>query len=1137
MNSLSSPIENIASEYDVIVVGSGYGGAIMASRLARAGLKVCVLERGRERHPGEYPNTTLEAAEEVQWNLPVVGHKGSRTGLFDLHVNKDINVLVGCGLGGTSLINANVSIRPDARVFDDPCWPAGFRAENGAHLNAGYDRAEVMLAPRPYPQPPVGTHPSLPKLVALEASAAKMGQPFRRTHINVTFEDGVNSAGVAQKACTNCGDCCSGCNYGAKNTVLMNYLPDAWRHGAQIFVEVSVRHVERRDDGRWNVHYEALGVGRESFHAPTLTVVAKFVVLSAGTLGSTEILLRSRKNGLSLSDQIGQGFSGNGDMLGFGYNCTPRLDGLGFGHRPVASMPPTGPCITGVIDMRDPNLGVRDGIIIEEGSIPGAIVPLMPLMFKTAPGKTNTAPQHAVAQDLREADMFLAGPFHGATVHTQTYLVMGHEANSGTMRLDGDELRIDWPDVGTEPIFQKMNQRLVEATSALEGIAVRDLIWNPIFGDKLITVHPLGGCKMADSAESGVVDATCKVFASKAGTAVHEGLYVCDGSIIPTALGVNPLLTISALAERCAVLLATEQKLAIDYTYKGPIDANSAPRTPGIRFTETMKGYFSNAAHLDFQAAADQGKKDGSSFQFTLTIASEDVEAMIASPQHAARMVGTVNAPALSGQPLTVTQGIFNLFVQDPDAADTRLMKYSMNLVAADGRRFFFYGFKVITTRPFWDGWHDSSTLYITLHEGDEQGPVIGKGILVIEPEDFIRQLGTLDVTNATNATNAEERIATTARFGRYFAGVLYDYYGGVAGGLEYADSKVPLQKRRPLRAPGPRLQPFKCKDGTDLLLTRYQGGSKGPVMLVHGLGVSSRIFSTDTIETNLLEYLCAHGYDVWLLDFRSSTLLPASRTQYTADQIALEDYPAAVATVRELTGAPTIQVVAHCYGATTFTMALLAGLQGVRSAVISQVSTHVITPTLVSLKAGLHTPNLLDALGVASMTTNATSHAGFFSHLYDRALALYPVGPHEHCDSAVCHRISFMYSLLYEHAQLNASTHERLAELFGAATVRAFEGIAQMVRKGHVVDADGGDVYLAHLDRMALPIRFIHGAENQCFLPTSTEKTVEVLSAANGANLYSRKVIPGYGHIDCIFGRNASIDVFPAIVEHLDLT
>src|SRR6185369_7084860 len=151
MNRLSSPIGSIKPRYDVVVIGSGYGGSITASRLARAGKSVCVLERGRERQPGEFPNTVLEGGAEMQMDLPA-GHAGSRTGMFDFHVNHDISVLVGCGLGGTSLINANVSIRPDSRVFDDPRWPEALRREEGKRLRAGFELAEQMLGANPYPE-------------------------------------------------------------------------------------------------------------------------------------------------------------------------------------------------------------------------------------------------------------------------------------------------------------------------------------------------------------------------------------------------------------------------------------------------------------------------------------------------------------------------------------------------------------------------------------------------------------------------------------------------------------------------------------------------------------------------------------------------------------------------------------------------------------------------------------------------------------------------------------------------------------------------------------------------------------------------------------------------------------------------
>ena len=126
VDTLSSPIDKMRDAYDVLVVGSGYGGGIASSRLARAGRTVCLLERGEERQPGDYPNSGPRLLADVQFDSPIV-HAGSKTALLDVRYNKDINVVVGCGLGGTSLINAGIGLRPDSNVFDTQAWPAELR--------------------------------------------------------------------------------------------------------------------------------------------------------------------------------------------------------------------------------------------------------------------------------------------------------------------------------------------------------------------------------------------------------------------------------------------------------------------------------------------------------------------------------------------------------------------------------------------------------------------------------------------------------------------------------------------------------------------------------------------------------------------------------------------------------------------------------------------------------------------------------------------------------------------------------------------------------------------------------------------------------------------------------------------------
>lgn len=1133
MARLSTPIENLKARYDVVVVGSGYGGGIAASRLARAGRSVCLLERGRELEPGEYPDTLSEARREMQLETPA-GRVGSALGLFDFHVDKDINAVVGCGLGGTSLINANVSLRAVPAVFQDPCWPPELVADLPTRIEEGYQRAEEMLKPQPYPE----DWPRLPKLEALEKSAAAMGKAdrFYRPPINVTFADGTNHVGVEQKACINCGDCVSGCNHRAKNTTLMNYLPDARNHGAEIYTRASVRRVEKRDD-HWLVFYQLLGEGREKFDAPELFVAADVVVLAAGTLGSTEILLRSRAQGLPLSDALGKRFTGNGDVLAFAYDCDQEINGIGFGQRKPASIGPVGPCISGVIDLRD-TVELDQGFVIEEGSIPGAISPLLPASFAAAAtvGKdTDPGLLDRLQEKGRELLSFIRGAYHGAVHNTQTYLVMSHDGAGGRLVLDDDRLRIHWPDVGDEPIFETVNGALEQTTVPLGGEFVPDPLWTKLLGKSLVTVHPLGGCAIGRSAREGVVDHKSRVFAGSSGTEVHEGLYVADGSVVPRSLGVNPLLTISALAERACRLLAEDRGWTIDYSL--PSVPPPAPAEPavGVRFTETMRGFFSSDVTDDYRRAEAQGKEADSAMSFTLTIESDDLDDMLASPAHAARMVGTVSARALSAAPLTVQEGVFNLFVKDPHEVDTHRMVYRMKLASEEGKSYFFSGFKVVSDELATRLWHQTTTLYVTVHEGDdESAPVLGKGILHIAPADFLTQMSTME---ATNAPSLAARLEALGRFGKFFAGVLYDSYGGVFVGESYFDPDAPPRKKRPLRVGAPEIHDFTTSDGAALRLTRYRGGEKGPVLLVHGAGVSSRIFSTDLIDTNLLEFLYAHGYDCWLFDFRVSIALPASEQPSNGDQVATIDHPEAVAYVLGATGAESLQAVVHCYGANTFFMAMLAGLPGVRSIVCSQVATHLHTGTLTRIKTGLHTPSFLDHLGVDSLTAYVDSDSDWKAKLFDAALRFYPVSLDELCKSPVCHRITFMYALLYEHDQLDQLIHDNLHELFGMGNMATFEHLALMVRKGHVVSATGEEIYLPHLDRLAIPIEFIHGAENACYLPESTERTLTVLAEANGSELYSRHVIPGYGHIDCIFGKNAVRDVYPHVLAHLEKT
>jgi len=549
---LSSPLAELRDRYDVVIVGSGYGGAIAACRLARAGKSVCLLERGEERQPGEYPNHVTALVEQVQIDAPI-GRVGSHTALFDVRYNNDITVVIGCGLGGTSQINAGICLRPEPSVFADSAWPADLQ-EAGA-LDPWFDTAEAMLRPSVAPEDYLKSG----KTTALGLAATRLGAGLRPVPVLVNFEtlpDGLNHVGVAQQPCVGCGDCVSGCNYAAKSTLIMNYLPDAKAHSASLFTRTRVSWVGKAADG-WRVLGDVIGDGEAN---QPFAVSGAIVILAAGALGSTEILLRSRDQGLSLSDRLGAAFSGNGDTIGFAYDTDHVVHGVGLGGaRPDPRSAP-GPCSTAMVDLRaagDP----AAGMVMEDGAVPGALAGLLAPAFAAAAAVSGQSAPRSLGETLRRdgraIESGLLGAEAGAVARTLFLLLMGHDDSGGRLYLENDRIRVTWPGLGSRANVESDSQTLRRASLALGGTYIPNPIWNTLTNHNMVTGHPLGGCAMGEDAGRGVVNHKSQVFTG-AGDAVHAGLYVMDGSIVPSALGVNPLLTISALAERACHRLASD---------------------------------------------------------------------------------------------------------------------------------------------------------------------------------------------------------------------------------------------------------------------------------------------------------------------------------------------------------------------------------------------------------------------------------------------------------------------------------------------------------------------------------------------------------------------------------------------------
>ncbi|MBF6560275.1 MAG: alpha/beta hydrolase [Candidatus Binataceae bacterium] len=341
---------------------------------------------------------------------------------------------------------------------------------------------------------------------------------------------------------------------------------------------------------------------------------------------------------------------------------------------------------------------------------------------------------------------------------------------------------------------------------------------------------------------------------------------------------------------------------------------------------------------------------------------------------------------------------------------------------------------------------------------------------------------------------------------------------------------------------PSPEIYSVKTPDGVDLTLTRYRGGDKGPVMLAHGAGVWSGMFMLPTIGEHFADYTVKNGYDTWLLDWRASIKLPLR--QFTMDEAAVNDFPAAVRFIRDTTRAQSVQAVVHCAGSSTFFLALADGLlPDIRCVTCSQIALHYQPPAATEIKCALHLGEALESIGLSYLSAGEDPGDPIFQAIFTKMVNAI----NHQCDSSVCHRITFMYGELYRHEQLNAVTHSRLAEQFGKCNITAFRHLAQMVRRGEAAKFDygaaenlrryGSSVPPSYLksEHLKLPITFVSGALNQTFLPVSTEKTYDWLCAANDPKLYKRHLVPAYGHIDGFMGFQANRDVYGMFLEQLE--
>ncbi len=534
------------ASYDVVVVGSGFGGAVAALRLSQAGRRVLVLEQGRRWSKEEFPRTVGQSGRAF-WQ------PGKSQGFLEYRAFRRMDVIQGVGVGGGSLHYFNVNTRAPARILDRWARPLGHDC-----LEPYYERALQMLGSRPFEAPVGRTTPARTLTFCKSVAASGLGEA-RLLDIAVhTGPERTNALGVVQEPCNYCGNCMLGCQVQAKSTLDINYIALAERmHGAVVWPLCKAELI-RPADGKnagYQVDFVRLHAGLPESEKRG-SVYGRQVVVAAGALGSTELLLRSARARATLpkiSDALGCGFSGNGDMLFAGAINTPL---------PVD--PANGPSITAVVDCSTQDhaitiedLGLPDPMLwFAEASLPPGrrrLVGYLRLVGRYVASSLGLAPRESRVSD--EIGRLLRG---GRTVHFLPFLGMGSDAADGRLFLHDGELDLDWDHAASRPMFDTMEKAMRRIALASGGEWSRSFLWRwPL--RKLLTAHPLGGCAIGDSPETSVVNHACEVWG-------YPGLFVVDGAAIPSAVAVNPSLTIAAVAERATFWMLHGRDLTASQT-------------------------------------------------------------------------------------------------------------------------------------------------------------------------------------------------------------------------------------------------------------------------------------------------------------------------------------------------------------------------------------------------------------------------------------------------------------------------------------------------------------------------------------------------------------------------------------------
>ncbi|XP_057505723.1 uncharacterized protein LOC130789017 [Actinidia eriantha] len=1108
--------------YDAIVVGSGYGGSVAACRMSVAGIKVCLVEKGQRWESKDFPTDSLKIMSAVRIENRNLGISfGPKDALFQVYEQDDSLAAVACGLGGGSLVNAGVMLPTPIRARRNPKWPKEWERDWEICEASASAMLRMQSAPTKFPNAKV-----MEEMVGEEFEESCQGP----VNLSVNFDieeqpsSSVKSHGMGN--CLGCGNCLTGCPYNAKNSTDKTYLVSAIQAGCTVKTECQVQYVvenldytcqkEKRSGRkrrRWLVYFNEIDY-----------VTADFVILSAGVFGTAGILFQSQLRGLKLSERLGSGFSCNGNTVAYLAGSPAPLNAYGldkntFSKTPFEERP--GPSISS-------SYTSSLGFTIQSAVLPVAYPYLLFKGITTYGWPPGFWFLHGVIDKMKH--------MLGARASNAMILnAMGFDESDGKITFEKDANTICF-----RPPHDRLLPRKLEAfqklTKKLGGILFMSRY-------RSTSVHLLGGCNASPDPSCGVCNPKGQVFDGNSQSTVYQGLYVCDASLVPCCIGINPCLTITALAEHVSrhlvkdILMhkAKEGTISMDkFVDQWPGSITSMKLDSSLKsmvvFKETMRGYVGGmpcTAYLKSQMNSKTSKNlDGKSSLLG-----------VSHPLLRGKVGGYVVFRALEVDKLHVIDGEVDLCEVDERTPYTQYMHYRLLLAASSGSRYVLEGKKVMNPYLFaLYAWRETTTIHVTLKkvvmESSKEEVVSLKGKLSISMVELLKCLRSLEGNLR----------------GRFICLLVQTFFRTYISQVPRGSQKDFHQSnfcQNPY--PSGNLHRIQTDDGFIISCIQWKsndklwrlGGEKklNPVLLINGHSTESYWLPTE--PNDLVRTLLDEGHETWLLQARLHPL--NSSNNFTIEDIGRFDIPAVINMIRNLHGPLVkVHVVAHCVGGLAIHIAIMGGhVSAAYIASLSCTNSSMFFKLTASSRFKMWLP--LIPLSMVILGKNKIlpllkpSNTSSRHRLLKCIARLVP--RYERCTCDECEIFSGIFGNTFWHNNISSTMHYWLNKLnLPWLPMAAFPHLRKICNTGFIVNPNGESSYLIHPERMALPTLYISGGRTLLVTPQTSFLANNYMKLHQPVFRHERVVVEGFGHSDLLIGEESYIRVFPHILSHIRL-